>query len=75
VKRYRAQAVNESLSRHLAGLDHAMQVNAAEMRDAMQALEAEQHLRALRAEAAAAKEDIAAAGTKKTPAPSSGPGF
>ena len=52
-----------------------MEQNAAELRDASRRGKQMEHLRALRAEAAAAKEDIAAAGTKKTPAPSSGPGF
>jgi hypothetical protein len=76
VKRFRAQAVNESLARHLAGLDHAIKLNAADMGEAMQALEADRHLRALRAEATAARDEIAAAaGTRKTPTPSSGAGF
>ncbi len=58
VKRFRAAAVNESLGRHLAGLDHALQENAALLRDAVRARETAEHLRALRVEAAAAKRGI-----------------
>jgi hypothetical protein len=73
LRRLRAKAVNEHLSRHLAGLDHAIKLNAAEMRDAMQAFEADQHLRALRAEAGSARDGIAeAARTRKTPTPGVG---
>ena len=73
LRRLRAKAVNEHLSRHLAGLDHAIKLNAAEMRDAMQAFEADQHLRALRAEAGSAHDGIAeAARTRKTPTPGVG---
>lgn len=58
VKRYRAEAVNESLARHLTGLDYALQENAALLRETVQSREAAVHLRALRAEAATAKKEI-----------------
>jgi hypothetical protein len=58
VKRFRAQAVNEGLARHMSALDHAMEQNAAELRDALLARETREHLRALRAEAAATKRTI-----------------
>jgi hypothetical protein len=76
LKRYRAQVVNEHLSRHLAGLDAALQRNAAEMKETLLALEAEQHLRALRTEATAAKREIDAAVRQQgyESSPSRGPG-
>ncbi len=77
VKHYRAQAVNESLGRHLAGLDHALQENGALLRETVQAREAADHLRALRAEAAVDKQRIeaAAAARPRSPSPSPGPGI
>ena len=77
VKRYRALAVNESLTRHLLGLDHAIQDNAALLRDTAQARETAEHLRALRAEAATARKqiDAAAAATPRPSSPSSDPGI
>jgi hypothetical protein len=76
VKRFRAQAVNEGLARHMSALDHAIEQNAAELRDAFQARETMEHLRALRAEAAATKRRIDAISDDGTrPAPrSNGPG-
>ena len=76
VSRFRAKAVNEGLSRHLAALDHAMGQNAAALRDTLHAREAMEHLRALRAEAAAAKQglDGAAGSPAPRPGPSSSPG-
>ena len=58
VKLFRAQAVNEALSRHLASLDHATDRNAEALRDSLQAREIMEHLRGLRIEAAAAKRGI-----------------
>ena len=58
VQRIRAQAVNDRLGRHLVALDHALQENAALLRDAASASEAEAHLRALQAEAARARHDL-----------------
>ena len=58
VQRIRAQAVNDSLGRHLVALDHALQENAALLRDTAQAREAAQHLRGLQAEAAKAKAEM-----------------
>jgi hypothetical protein len=58
VKRFRAQAVNEGLARHMSALDHAMEQNAAELCDAFQARETQEHLRILRAEAAVTKRTI-----------------
>ena len=70
LKRYRAQAVNENLSRHIDGLDQVMQQNAAELRATAAAREAAEHLRGLRAEAAAAKRGIDAAAERMPPRPS-----
>jgi hypothetical protein len=58
--RLRAAAVNETLGRHLSGLDHAIAENEALIRDVETARETELHLRALRAEAAAAARRIEA---------------
>ena len=58
VKRIRAEAVNEALARHLTALDHAAEQNASALRDTLKAHEAIEHLRALRAEAKAAKRQI-----------------
>ena len=55
-----AAAVNESLDRQLAGLDHALAENEALLRNVELAQEASAHLRALRAEAAAAAREIGA---------------
>ena len=76
VKRIRAEAVNEALARHLTALDHAVEQNASALRDTLRAHEAAEHLRALRAEAKAAKRQIDAAATKRPSAPASaaGPG-
>ena len=57
-KRVRAKAVNDSLARHLTALDNAVEQNAAALRDTWQAREAATHLRALHAEAVAAKRGI-----------------
>jgi hypothetical protein len=57
-QRVRAQAVNEALSRHMTALDHAVKQNTSALRDTLQAHEAMEHLRALRAEARAAKRQI-----------------
>jgi hypothetical protein len=77
MKRFRAQAVNEGLARHMSALDHAMEQNAAELRDAFHARETREHLRALRAEAAATKRKIDAVSDDATrPAPrANGPGM
>jgi hypothetical protein len=77
VKRFRAQAVNEGLARHMSALDHAMEQNAAELRSAFQARETMEHLRALRAEAAATKRRIDAVSDDATrPVPrANGPGM
>jgi hypothetical protein len=77
VKHYRAQAVNEGLGRHLAGLDHALQENGTLLRETVQAREAADHLRAMRAEAAAAKQKIeaAAAARPRLASPLPGPGM
>ncbi len=75
LKRYRAQAINESLSRHLAALGAAMDRNVAERQEIAPTQEAAMHLRALHAEAAAAKRHLDAAGAPAGPAAlSSGPG-
>ena len=77
VKHYQAQAVNEGLGRRLAGLDHALQENGTLLRETVQAREAADHLRALCAEATAAKQKIeaAAAARPRFPSPSPGPGM
>jgi ATP-dependent exoDNAse (exonuclease V) alpha subunit len=62
-QRLRAAAVNENLGRHLAGLDHAIEQNAALIRDIVRAREARSHLGALRAEAAAAARQMDAVAT------------
>ena len=75
VKRIRAEAVNEALGRHLTALDHAAEQNASTLRDTLQAHEAMEHLRALRAEAKAAKRqiDIAAENRQAAGASAAGP--
>jgi molybdopterin converting factor small subunit len=72
--RLRAAAVNESLGRHLAGLDQAIAENEGIIRDTELARETALHLRALRAEAAAAARKIEAVSETPGTAPrSSGP--
>lgn len=56
--RLRAAAVNEGLGRHLVGLDHAIAQNEALAEDAIRLAETNGHLRALRAEAAAALRQL-----------------
>ncbi len=58
VERIRAEAVNAALARHLTALDHAVEQNANALRDTLQAHETIEHLRALLAEAKAAKRQI-----------------
>jgi hypothetical protein len=74
LRRLRLQALNASLDRHLASLTQAIQENSAIIRDITREREASDHLRALRAEAAAARQHI---GTVKegssNPGASSGP--
>jgi hypothetical protein len=72
--RLRAAAVNESLGRHLAGLDQAIAENEGIIRDTELARETALHLRALRAEAAAAARKIEAVSeTPRTAPRSNGP--
>ena len=75
VQRFRAQAIDKQLSRHLDGLDHAIQENAALLRDAAEAREVAAHLRALQAEAAAAKRGMTPPDATLAPRPGSGPGM
>ena len=72
VKRLRALAINKTLSRHLAALDRAVAENGELIRDIVREQEADAHLRALHAEAAAAKRQIDVA---EGPTPSKGPGL
>jgi hypothetical protein len=73
-RRLRAAAVNESLGRHLKALDHAMAENAARLAETLRGAEAARHLRAMRAEAAAAARQLAEAGAEPSlRGPSSGP--
>ena len=76
VERYRAQAVNEALSRHLVALDYVADQNAMAIRDTLQAREATEHLRTLGAEAKAAKRQIdsAARDEQAARATAAGPG-
>ena len=74
LRRLRSQAINASIGRHLAALKQAIQENGAIIRDMDREREASDHLRALRAEAAAAQRQIGtinegASGSR----PSSGP--
>jgi hypothetical protein len=71
VKRLRALAINKTLSRHLAMLDRAVAENGELVRDIVGEQEADTHLRALRAEAAVAKQQIDV--TTDGPTPSKGP--
>src|SRR5208283_2808375 len=68
----RAAAVNASLGRHLEALGRAMEENASIVADLQRAREAREHLLALRAEAAAAKQEIDEA-VDASPAPRRGP--
>jgi hypothetical protein len=71
--RLRAAAANESLGRHLSGLDRAIAENEALIRDVELARETTRHLRAMRAEAAAAARRIeAVSGDAPETAPRSG---
>jgi len=54
LRRLRSKAINASLGRHLAALDQAIEENGAIIRDMTREPEASDHLRALRADAAAA---------------------
>jgi hypothetical protein len=67
-QRLRSLAINASLGRHLAALDHALQENGATIGEMTQRREAASHLRALRAEAAAAESQI------RDPEPDAQPG-
>ena len=72
-QRLRAAAVNDHLSRHLKGLDHALAENA-DIADTMREGEAARHLRALRIEARAAARRLEKAGAEPSPRrASSGP--
>ena len=73
LKRLRALAINKTLSRHVAALDRALGENGELIRDIVREQEADAHLRALRAEGAAAKRQIDA--TTDVPAPSTRPGL
>ena len=73
VKRLRALAINNTLSRHLAALDRAVAENGELIRNIVREQEADAHLRGMRAEAAAAKRQID--GTADRHAPSKGPGL
>ena len=75
VQRFRAQAIDKHLSRHLDGLDHAIQENTALLRDAAEAQEVAAHLRALRAEAAAAKRGMTPPDAALPPKSGPGPGM
>ena len=70
-QRTRALAVNEQLARHLPSLDTAIQENGRVLRDAAQANEVQQHLRAVRVEAEEARRRLA--GVVPAPAPSRSP--
>jgi hypothetical protein len=56
VKRLRALAINQALSRHLVALDRAVAENGEIIGDIVREQAADAHLRALRREAAAAKQ-------------------
>ena len=73
-QRIKALAVNEQLARHLPSLDTAIRENARILRDIRSAAEVHQHLKALRAEASAAGQWLAAV-LRPVPAhkPSNGP--
>jgi hypothetical protein len=63
-----AAAIYANLGRHLAGLDHAIEQNAALLRGMQRTREATFHLRALRAEAAEAAQQLDAGGGQYRPA-------
>jgi hypothetical protein len=71
--RLQAAAVNESLRRHLAGLDYAMAQNEALLQDVIRLTETRAHLRALRAEAEVAARRLDEAAPATEPPPSPGP--
>jgi hypothetical protein len=58
VKRLRALAINKTLSRHLAALDRAVAENGELIGDIVREQAADAHLRALRREAAATKQQV-----------------
>jgi len=58
LKRLRALAINKTLSRHVAALDRAVAENGELIHDIVHEQEADTHLRALQAEAAAAKRQM-----------------
>jgi hypothetical protein len=70
LKRLRALAINKNLSRHLVALDQAVAENRKLIRDIAREQEADAHLRALHADAVAAKRQIDIA---EAPTPSKGP--
>jgi hypothetical protein len=74
LRRARAQVITESLSRHLTGLDTAIEANAAAIQETRQGMEADRHLRALRAEAKAAQGLIDEAKAAAAPRRSASPG-
>jgi hypothetical protein len=71
--RLRAAAVNQSLRRHLAGLDHAMAQNELLMQDVIRLTETHAHLRALRAAAEAASRRLDEVAPATEPSSSPGP--
>jgi ATP-dependent exoDNAse (exonuclease V) alpha subunit len=66
-QRLRAAAVNESLGRHLTGLDHAIGQNGALIRDLERARETTVHLRTLRAQAVTTAKQLGAASANIDP--------
>ncbi len=74
LRRLRSRAINVSLGRHLAALKQAIQENGAIIRDMTREREASDHLRELRAEAAAAQRHIGATNERPSNSgPSNGP--
>ena len=73
LQRFRAEAVRNTLSRHLAALHEALRENAADLRSMQETHESHEHLMALRAEADAVRRRMAAAATPAPRAP--GPGL
>ena len=72
-QRARAMAVNEQLGRHLPSLDAAIQENGHFLGETVRAREVQQHLRAMRAEAEAARRQLADLAPAPTLAPSRSP--
>ena len=72
-QRVRAMAVNEQLGRHLPSLDAAIQENGHFLGETLRAREVQQHLRAMRAEAEAARRQLADLAPAPTLAPSRSP--